>query len=161
MRKKGFENFLLQNEHQVYSYKNGNIYVVNGAKYNDTEFHIAEKLAKSGQIVMFPNQGEFGKGRKNDVYLYDTKTYFPHKVELKSLFGNTAESVKNNLICGSEQANVIAYDIQSNIKINWLVEGLRTGWNSNLKFILLNWKGLWYEINSKILFDKKIYDLLK
>ena len=154
IRKKGFENFLLQNEHRVYLYKNGNIYVMNGAKYNDTEFHIAKKLAAVGYYVIFPNSGDLGKGRRNDVYLYDINTHLLHKAELKSLFGNTAESVRNNLIYGSGQAPVIVYDVQSGIKRIWLIEGLRTGWNGNLRFILLNWSGQWYEINKDNVFKK-------
>ena len=57
----------------------------------------------------------------------DAKTYIKRKVELKVLFGETAETVKKQLISGSGQASVVAYDIQSGIKKNWLIEGLRSG----------------------------------
>ncbi|MFV0390933.1 MAG: hypothetical protein ACK5KP_03475 [Paludibacteraceae bacterium] len=131
------------------------------AEYNQTEFQIAEKLVKANYHVVFPNQSDLGKGRKNDVYIYDTKTYMQTKVELKSLFGNTAESVKSNLISGSEQSGVVAYDIQSGIKRNWLIQGLRQGWSDDTKKVMLNWKGRWYEIEKDLLFSKDIYRYLR
>ena len=121
IRKKMLENYLAGNEHETFEYKTisgkkTNIWTIEGARYNAKEFHIAEKLARSGQHVLFPNHGALGDGRKNDVYLYDAKTYVQQKVELKSLFGETAEALKSQFISGSGQANIIAYDIQSNIK---------------------------------------------
>lgn len=99
LRKKGLENFLKNNKHETFDYetKNGtktHIWAVAGSEYNKTEYHIAEKLAKSGQHVLFPNQGDLGKGRKNDVLVYDAKTYIQRKVELKSLFGHSAETLR-------------------------------------------------------------------
>jgi hypothetical protein len=161
LREEGFENYLKNNKHRTFEYKEGNIYIIQGAKYNDSEFHIAEKLVKAGYHVLFPKNGDMGKGRKNDVFIYDTKTYAQTKVELKSLFGTTAESVKSNLISGSGQANVIAYDIQSNIKKNWLIEGLRNGWSENIKRVMLNWHGQWYDIKKNLLFADEIYDYLQ
>lgn len=158
IRKKGFENYLLRNGHQAFSYKNGDVYVMNGAKYNDTEFHIAEKLTTAGYHVMFPNSGDLGRGRKNDVYIYDTTTYFPYKAELKSLFGDSAQTVRGRIISGGGQAPIIVYDVQSGIKRNWLIEGLRMGWSSNLRCILLNWKGQWYEINKDNVFKKNWFE---
>ncbi|MDR0863388.1 MAG: hypothetical protein LBO74_00465 [Candidatus Symbiothrix sp.] len=154
VRKKGFENYLKYNKYKVFEYKEGNIYVIQGAKYNESEFHIAEKLVKAGYHVLFPNEGDLGGGRKNDLYLYDTKTYIQTKAELKSLFGNTAQSVRSNLISGSGQASVIVYDIQSNIKKNWLIAGLRSGWSEEIKRVMLNWHGQWYEINKEFAFKK-------
>jgi len=158
IRKRALENYLKNNEHDTYSYKTKsgltvNIWDIKGSDYNKTEFHIAEKLAMSGHHVLFPNQGAFGKGRKNDVYLYDTKTYIQQKVELKALFGETAEVLKSQIISGTGQASVIAYDIQSNIKKMWLIDGLRKGWGSDTKKIILNYKGQWYEIDRSKLYD--------
>ena len=161
LRKKGFENYLSRNNHRVYPCKNGNIYVMKGAKYNDTEFHIAEKLTAAGYHVMFPNSGDLGKGRKNDVYIYDTKTYLPHKTELKSLFGNTADTVKSQLVCGAEQADVIVYDIQSSISAQWFVKGMRQGWSKNIHKILVNWRGQWHEFNKNNIFNNEIHKALK
>jgi len=166
VRKNIFENYLSKNGYTVCHTHKGNkitanVYVTQGSKYNDTELHVAEKLTKAGFHVLFPNQGDFGKGRKNDVVLYDSKTYVPQKVELKSLFGNTAEAVKSQLISGSGQASIIAYDIQSGIRKGWLIEGLRGGWSKSLQKVMISWKGQWYEVDDKVLFDKKIYDLLK
>ena len=101
------------------------------------------------------------KERKNDVYLYDAKTYIQRKVELKSLSAYMAETIKNQLISGSGQASIIAYDIQSNIKINWLIDGLRSGWSKNLKIVMINYKGQWYQINEDLLFSYKIYAFFK
>ena len=100
-----------------------------------------------------PQVNDLGKGRKNDVYLYDAKTYIQRKVELKSLSGYTAETIKKQLISGSGQAGIIAYDIQSNIKKMWLIDGLRKGWGSDTKKIILNYKGQWYEIDRSKLYD--------
>ena len=158
IRQKGIENYLSNNEHDTFEYKTAsgektNIWIIKGARYNVTEFHIAEKLAKSGQHVLFPNQGVLGMGRKNDVYLYDAKTYIQQKVELKSLSGHTAETIKNQIIRGSGQAGVIAYDIQSNIKKLWLIDGLKKGWSKNLKKVIINYKGQWYEVDREKLYE--------
>ena len=67
IRKKAIENYLKHNEHDTFKYKtksglDTNIWDIHGSEYNLTEYHIAEKLAKSGQHVLFPNQGDLGKG---------------------------------------------------------------------------------------------------
>ena len=95
------------------------------------------------------------------MYLYDAKTCIQQKVELKVLFGTTAKTLESQLISGSGQASVIAYDIQSNIKKNWLVEGLRSGWNENLRTVMINYKGQWYQFDKKDVFDENIYKILK
>ncbi|MDR0866710.1 MAG: hypothetical protein LBO74_17515, partial [Candidatus Symbiothrix sp.] len=41
VRKKGFENYLRNSKYKVFEYKEGNIYAIQGAKYNESEFHIA------------------------------------------------------------------------------------------------------------------------
>ena len=158
IRKKGLENFLANNKHETRSYKTvsdkkTNIWIMEGAKYDATELHISEKLAKSGQHVLFPKQSDLGAGRKNDIYLYDAKTYIQTKAELKSLFGESPETLKSQLISGTGQAGVIAYDIQSNIKKMWLIDGLRKGWGKETKKVLLNYKGQWYEIDRNKLYS--------
>ena len=55
---------------------------------------------------------------------------------------------------GTGQAGVIAYDIQSNIKKNWLIDGLRKGWGKQTKMVMLNWKGQWYKIEREHTFKK-------
>ena len=166
IRKQGLENYLANNTHDVFEYqtKSGiktNIWTIEGAQFDATEFHTAEKLARSGQHVLFPNHGALGTGRKNDVYLYDAKTYIQQKVELKALFGDTAETVKSQLASGSGQANVIAYDIQSNIKKMWLIDGLRKGWAKELKTVMLNYRGQWYQFDKKDIFSDVAYKILK
>jgi hypothetical protein len=88
-------------------------------------------------------------------------TIIQQKVELKSLFGHTAEAVKNQIISGSRQAGIIAYDIQSNIKPHWLIQGLRNGWSNDHKTVMLSWKGLWYQLDKKTVFSDNIRDVLK
>lgn len=161
IRKRGFETYLSRNNHQVYSYEQGNIYVMSGAKYNETEFHIAEKLTTAGYHIMFPNAGDLGKTRKNDVYLYDTKIYVQYKAELKSLFGTTADVVKSRLICGAEQASIIVYDVQSSISTQWFIKGLRQGWSRNIRKILVNWHGRWHEFKKDDVFSREIHKILK
>ena len=158
IRKKALENFLANNKHETRTYKTAsdkktNIWIMKGAKYDATELHISEKLAKSGQHVLFPKQSDLGAGRKNDIYLYDAKTCIQTKAELKSLFGESPETLKSQLISGTGQASVIAYDIQSNIKKMWLIDGLRKGWGKETKKVLLNYKGQWYEIDRKKLYS--------
>lgn len=160
VKKQLFNHYLKNNEHKVYKYKKGNVYAMSHAEFNDTEFHVAEKLAKAGYHVVFPNQSDLGKGRKNDVFVYDTKTYFQRRVEIKSLFGDTADTVKKQIISGTGQAGIIAYDIQSGIKRNWLIKGLREGWSKDTKSVLVNWKGQWYEIDKEDLFSQDIYKTL-
>ena len=152
-RKQYFGHYFLRNHHRLFEYPNGNIYVLKGAVYSDTEFHVAEKLTKAGYHVVFPGQGDLGKGRKHDVFLYDSKTFIQQKAELKSLFGNTARRVKEQLIYGSGQASIVVYDVQSNISPLWLKEGLKQGWSKNLYKILINWKGQWYEVNKDKLYN--------
>ena len=161
IRKREFEEFLSKHAHKVLTYPKANIYIMQGAQYNESELHIAEKLAKAGQHVLFPNQAALGTKRKYDVVLYDAKIYVQKKVELKTLFGSTAETVKRQLISGSGQADFIAYDIQSGIKKNWLIEGLRSGWSGNLKAVMLSYKGQWYQLNRKLVFSEAIYKALK
>jgi len=158
IRKQALENFLSHNNHETFEYKTisgekTNIWVVEGARYDTTEFHIAEKLAKSGQHVLFPRQGDLGTGRRNDIFLYDAKTFIQQKVELKALFGETAESLRSQIESGTAQASVIAYDIQSNIKKMWLIDGLRKGWGKETKKVLLNYKGQWYEVNRERVYN--------
>ena len=166
VRKRIFNRYFAKQAHKKFRYKtttgkHAYIYVMEGAVYTETEFHIAGKLIRAGYHVVFPNKGDLGKGRKNDVYLYDAKTYIQQKVELKSLFGHTADAVKSQIISGSGQAGIIAYDIQSKIKPNWLIQGLRNGWSSNLKTVMINWKGQWYQIEQDLLFGDEIYRFFK
>ncbi|MDR0604076.1 MAG: hypothetical protein LBG80_07225, partial [Bacteroidales bacterium] len=75
--------------------------------------------------------------------------------------GHTADAVKSQIISGSGQAGIIAYDIQSKIKPNWLIQGLRNGWSNNLKTVMINWKGQWYQIEQDLLFGDEIYRFFK
>jgi len=166
IRKAGLENYLKHNEHEteVFKTKRGiktNIWTVKGADYEDFEYEVAKKLAKSGQHILIPNRGGFESGRRNDVFMYDAKTYMQQKVELKSLFGSSYEAVKSNMISGSGQSNIIAYDIQSNIKLHWLVDGLRHGWGKNLKSVMINYNGQWYQFNKNEVHGNMIYDTLR
>jgi len=95
------------------------------------------------------------------VMTYDCKTYVQQKVELKSLFGNTAETVKSQLICGSGQASVIAYDVQSGISNRWFVKGLRKGWSDSMQKVLVSWHGQWHELGREEVFSNEVYKLLK
>ncbi len=74
-RKQYFERYFSNAEHHLFKYPSGNIYILPDAVHNDTEFHIAEKLTKAGYHVVFPGQGDLGKGRKHDVFLYVVKFY--------------------------------------------------------------------------------------
>ncbi len=73
-RRQCFERYFSNAMCRLFEYLDGNIYVLAGAVYSDTEFHVAEKLTKTGYHVIFPGQKDLGKGRKHDVFLYDKKT---------------------------------------------------------------------------------------
>ncbi|WP_418894225.1 hypothetical protein [Limibacterium fermenti] len=160
IKKEGLETYLGNNAHETFDYGKGKIYTMEGSEYNPAEFHIAEKLEKAGNHVIFPNQGDLGKGRKSDIWIYDAKTYYQRQVEMKSLFGNSYETVSKQLSSGSGQSSIVAYDIQSGIKKNWLIKGLREGWSKNTRAVLLNWKGQWYELSKKKIFSDEIHRLL-
>ena len=86
----------------------------------------------------------------------------PQRSEKNLVFQNKyVNIIYGRFLSGSGQASVIAYDIQSNIKKNWLVEGLRSGWNENLRTVMINYKGQWYQFDKKDVFDENIYKILK
>jgi hypothetical protein len=166
LRQRGLANYLRHNVHTVHEYRTlrgdkAYIYIMHDADCDDHEFHTAEKLAKAGYHVLFPGRGDMGKGRKNDVFLYDIKTFVQLKVELKVLFGQTVTVVASRIRSGAGQANIIAYDIQSNIRRDQLIAGLRNGWSGDLELVMLHWHGRWYRINAEILFTREIFLILK
>jgi hypothetical protein len=96
IREKGFKNYLKHNKHNVFEYQEGNIYVIMGAKYNKTEFHIAEKLTKAGYHVLFPNDGDMGKGRKKAARKpLSRKTTF----RLLNIVDNTPKGIRGHSSC--------------------------------------------------------------
>lgn len=166
IRKKIFDK-LVDTYKPIYVSKSkngGSIFTVEGSRYNLTELDTAKSLAESGQHIIFPNDGFFDKRKgnkvkRNDIFAIDTKTYYQQKIELKALTGKSADSIAKQLQKG--QAPVVAYDILSTIKKMELINGLRLGWNSDIKKVLIKWNGRWYEFEKDNLFSSNIYKYLK
>jgi hypothetical protein len=163
--KKAFNNMLKNEEYE----KKGDVYFMKNAVYNKTEAHSAEKLTKAGYFVVFPNQKQINEikkleadksNRKNDIYIYHKRTYFQKKVDLKTINGGSSKAIQEQIISGSGQAPVLALDIQAGVSKNNLITALRNGWTKEIKSLLINWKGRWYEIDKDLLFSKSIYNYL-
>jgi hypothetical protein len=153
-------NLAIKNERYT---RKGDVFYMEGAVYSRTEMQTAEKLAKAGYYVVFPS-GKHIKdikikendtsARRNDVYIYDKKTYKQKKVDLKTVNGASPEAISSHIASGSGQAPVVAVDIIGKISKQDLIGAIRSGWDTNMREILLNYKGQWYEINKENAFDK-------
>jgi hypothetical protein len=144
-------------------YKRENdVFYMEGSVYNRTEIQTAEKLAKAGYYVVFPSgkhikdiktkENDTG-ARKNDVYIYDKKTYKQRKVDLKTVNGASPEAISSHITSGSGQAPVIAIDIIGKISKLRLIEAIRSGWTKDTQIVMFNYNGQWYEVNKKNVFN--------
>jgi hypothetical protein len=159
MRKIAFEKMLKSEE---YTEEKG-VYFMKGAAYSETEKQTAIKLSKEGYHVVFPSERQI-KGIKkttndnsdsiNDVYLYDKKTYLQRKADIKTIHGASPETISKHIIKGSQQAPVVVMDITGNISKYKLIEGIRSGWTKNTKIIIFNYKGQWYEVTKKNVYNR-------
>jgi hypothetical protein len=134
---------------------------MSGSEYSETESQTAQKLTKAGFFVIFPGKGQIKaikklegdeSQRKNDCYIYDKKTYVQNKVDLKSSGESSIKSISYHISSGSGQAPIVVMDITGKISKKKLIAGIRAGWVSDTKRILLNYKGQWYELNKKKVF---------
>ncbi len=141
-----------------------------GSKFNETELQTAQKLTKAGYYVVFPSEGSIKKikiltgdsnPRINDVYLYDKKSFIQRKVEIKTINGGSIATIKNHIISGSGQSGILAIDIVSFTSKENVINGLRAGWSKDLKTILLNYRGQWYDLDKNKVFSRWIIDNLK
>jgi hypothetical protein len=153
-------NKMLENENYI---RENDVIFMKGAEYNETEKQTADKLTKAGFYVVFPSSGQIKaikkidadeSVRKNDVYIYDKKTYNQRKVDLKTVRGASLKTIINHIASGSGQAPVVVLDITGNISKHKLIDAIRSGWTKNTKTILLNYKGQWHEIDKKRAYDK-------
>jgi hypothetical protein len=160
LRKIAFE-LAMKNERYK---RDGDVFYMEGSIYSRTEKQTAEKLTKAGYFAVFPS-GKHIKdikamesdesARKNDIYIYDKKTYKQSKVDLKTVNGASPEAISSHIASGSGQAPVVAIDIIGKISKQDLVSAIRSGWSKNTGKVLLNYKGQWYEINKTKAFDKE------
>jgi hypothetical protein len=152
-------------------YKRENdVFYMEGSSYNRTEKQTAEKLTKAGYYVVFPS-GQHIKGikikendtsaRKNDVYIYDQKTYKQRKVDLKTVNGASPETISQHIIGGSGQAPVIAIDIIGSVSKQNLIKSIRSGWAKDTKIVMINYRGQWYELDKKKVFSNWLEDNIK
>jgi hypothetical protein len=160
LRKQAFERMLTR---EVYT-KEGDVFYMKGADFNITEQQTAQKLSKAGYFVVFPGKGQIKKikeqeadtdKRKNDVYIYDKKTFLQKKVDLKTTGNPSIKTVSEHIRSGSGQAPVIALDITGKMSKTDLIQAIRKGWTMGTHTILLSYNGKWYDINHTRAFDKE------
>ncbi len=162
-REKAFKKML---QAELHTTDKGGAVVMIGAKPTATELQTASKLvqAKNGYNTIFisPYQIKVLKEMMNiknktnaDVLLIDKKTYVARLADLKTIGNASRETIKAHLMKGSEQAPVVVLDVQGKVKRFDLINGIRDGWCKGTKFILLNYKGQWYEIDKGNAFNKK------
>lgn len=162
-REKAFRKML---QAELHTTDKGGAVVMIGAKPTATELQTASKLvqAKNGYNTIFisPYQIKVLKEMMNiknktnaDVLLIDKKTYVARLADLKTVGNASRETIKSHIMKGSEQAPVVVLDVQGKVKRFDLINGIRDGWCKNTKFILLNYKGQWYEISREFAFKKR------
>jgi hypothetical protein len=152
-------------------YKRENdVFYMKGSIYNQTEKQTAEKLTKAGYYVVFPSGKQIkdikirendSSARKNDVYIYDKKTYKQRKVDLKTVNGASPEAISSHIASGSGQAPVIAIDIIGSISKQNLIKSIRSGWTKETKIVMVNYRGQWYELNKDNVFSNWMFDSIK
>ncbi|MCL1932759.1 MAG: hypothetical protein FWF53_02955 [Candidatus Azobacteroides sp.] len=158
LRKTAFD-LAMKNER----YKRENdVFYMEGSVYNRTEKQTAEKLTKAGYFVVFPSGNHIKQikikendtdERKNDVYIYDKKTYKQRKADLKTVNGASPETISQHIISGSGQAPVIAIDIIGSIGKYNLIKAIRSGWTKETKIVMVNYNRQWYEIDKDKLYN--------
>jgi hypothetical protein len=146
-------------------YKRENdVFYMEGSIYSRAEKQTAEKLTKAGYYVVFPSGKHIkdikirendSSARRNDVYIYDKKTYIQRKVDLKTVNGASPEAISSHIASGSGQAPVVAVDIIGKISKQDLIGAIRLGWAKNTREVLLNYKSQWYIIDKEKAFDKE------
>ena len=150
--------------------REGDVFYMEGAAYNQTEKQTAEKLTKAGYFVVFPSGQHIreikikendASERKNDVYIYDKKTYKQKKVDLKTTNGASIETISRHITSGSGQAPVIAIDIIGDISKQNLIKAIRAGWAKETKTLMVNYRGQWYELDKEKVFSGWIFDNIK
>jgi hypothetical protein len=159
---------MLQNEKYV---QRGDTYFMDKSKYNKQETHTAMKLGvagKNGYYTVFPNNHQINEIKKllgdrtlnrNDVFLFDKKTYYMQKADLKAIGRGSLEAIRDHIIQGTAQAPVVVLDISIQTSRWNVIKGIQAGWDKrSTKLILLNWRGQWYQIDKdKVLGKKKVY----
>ena len=150
--------------------REGDVFLMKGANYSDIEKQSAIKLTKAGFYVVFPGKGQIKKikvlenstdKRKNDVYIYDKKTYNQSKVDLKTINSGSIKILAEHIISGSGQAPVIVLDIQGGTNRWNLIKGIRRGWTDDTKRILLNWRGQWYQLKKEQVYSDYLEKTIK
>ena len=150
IREAAFEALLDEGSYQ----RMGNgILVMAGAKPSQAELQTAAKLVKTNEYyIIFPSDGQIkeikeltkepGK-KRNDIYLIDRMTFKAIAVDIKTCGDPSPETITAHLSGGVNQAPNIILDITGKISKLNLIKGLRGGWSKRLKFVYLNYHGLW------------------
>jgi len=127
------------------------------------EFVTAKKLTDVNYDVIFAPKGMFKtKDKKFDVFVIYKDKYLI-RADLKANFEPTKNSIFKSIESGSKQAEHIVLDINSEISINDLIDGLRSGLiaGKNVKSVMLFYKKQFLNLDRNAVFSKVIYKLLK
>jgi hypothetical protein len=160
LRKIAFE-CAMKNEKHI---REGDVFYMQGAKYDRTEQQTAQKLTKANYYVVFPNREQINKikaiqgdksKRINDVYIYDKRTYIQRKVDLKTVNNGSKEAIISHIESGSGQAPVVALDIIAKVNKHDLIAAIRAGWTKGTRELLVNYRGQWYIIDREKAFAKE------
>jgi hypothetical protein len=166
LRKIAFDLAMKNERHK----RENDVFYMEGSVYNRTEMQTAEKLTKAGYYVVFPSGKQIKdiktkendiSTRKNDVYIYDKKTYKQRKVDLKTVNGASPETISQHIISGSGQAPVIAIDIIGSVSKQNLIKSIRSGWAKDTKIVMINYRGQWYELNKDRVFSDWMFNNIK
>jgi hypothetical protein len=126
------------------------------------EKNTAIRLAQMNYDVVFAPAGMFKRNDKRfDVYLLRDTIIL--EADLKCISTTLPDTIAKRIISGSEQAARIVLDVKSAISPEALIDGLRsgTGRNDRIKEVLLFYKNKFYRLPKKLIWSKRIYEILK
>jgi hypothetical protein len=99
--------------------------------------------------------------KRFDVYLLRDTIIL--EADLKCIFSKNPDTIGNRIVSGSDQASREVLDIRSDLQLNDLIDGLRSGTGKNklIKEILLFYKNGLYILPKNLIWSKRIFDILK
>lgn len=133
-----------------------------GTIEHEHEKHSAILLAKANYTVIFAPKGLFRREEKKfDVFLIRGTVML--RADLKCITTKNPDTIAKRIKEGSDQASRVVVDVQSDIEIKALIDGLRSGSvkNSLLKEIFLFYRNKLYILPKNLILSERIYKLLK
>ena len=129
---------------------------------HDHEKKTACKMAEHGYNVLFVPKSFFPNlGKRFDVFLCKENVML--QADLKSLTTKNPDTIAKRIKEGSDQANRIVLDINSDINTNDLITGLRSGCARNDKLIeiILLFKSRCYFLLKEKVMSNRIFNEFK